>query len=166
MRKKLSASSCAAGGANGDFLESGWKPIIKKDSSSLARSLISLRTHRTTASTSSLSSANSSRDINDCCDPSNGISSGNATYRMLLFGFNIESHCVHLSPVTCNLMTMRVGCSCCKICFKTSWQSESEYSDCISPFCESVESKSEQTDEEEEPPYKLPPDESTDLLRL
>jgi len=167
MRKKFSESFSVAGGAIGDFLDNGWNPMIMNVSMRRARSGIFLRMHMTTASTSSFSSANSNNERKVCFEASGGSSSGIATYKMLLTGFRTDSHLENLFSVTCNLMVIRIGFSCCKICLTTSWQSSSEYNDGMSPFWESPQSKSEHSDPDDEVllPNTLPPAESTEVFR-
>uniref|UniRef100_A0A1A9ZTG2 Uncharacterized protein n=1 Tax=Glossina pallidipes TaxID=7398 RepID=A0A1A9ZTG2_GLOPL len=120
IKKKFSTSFSAAGGASEAFLDNGSRPISKKLSKRRTRSERFLRMHMTTASTSNLSSANSSKEISVSLEASGANFSGKATYKILLTGFSTDSHLVNLFSVTCSLMTMRIGCSCCKICLTTS----------------------------------------------
>lgn len=167
MRKKFSESFWLAGGANGDLRDSNSKPMIKKVSSKRARSERFLRTHNTTASTSSFSSANSKSEMKVSFEFSGGNSSGIATYKMLFSGLRTDSHLVNLSSVTCNLMVMLIGFSCCKICLTISWQSSSEYNEWASSstWCKS-EHCDDEDDDDDEPSNKLPPAESTEFLRV
>ncbi|BFG03169.1 uncharacterized protein DMAD_02489 [Drosophila madeirensis] len=158
----------ADGGACGAFLDIGSKPINKNASIKRVRSGWSLRMAITMPSTSSLSSANSSKERKVSLEPAGGRSLGKATYRMLFTGFKIDIQFVYWSSVTCSLMEICTGWSCCKIWRSTSWQSSSEHNEWIS-LCdsESEHSDEEEGDEDRElASYKLPPAESTEDLRL